>query len=623
MMNVAYKKSLLLLGGLSWLAFLSAAHAGIPEPPMIVYGNVVTEAGAPAPLGNLTFQFTDSQENLVLSVEADMASVNNQSMFMARIPIESQIAEKIQNALTLGAQYRIAASYNGSIIESQELSAQRGAVLGPIQLSLAGDVGNPPTLVSIEPSSAQIGVGESVKLTIVAEDLDGDVLTFDAQPLAYLGVLSFIQTGVKATMVVEYYGTEQNQGVNQIKFTVSDGAQQDSKTVTITVGGASPSFLPDIAYEFNQNSLAANGWGEIPGGFIEAPPAAHAYFDFSVDPTLIPSSADRKGLVVNAQAGQVSFFYALNALQTPNPVLLRLTARANSPDVQIALAALKGNASTGEVDGSIATHIPATSANLIPGERQLTLIYEPDGASLITPAFQVAAGENAPMTTVLIDRLEAFDLSPARVIPAAALDSISDSGVLSPPAVLPNLTPDYVYEFDQNSVAECGWLEILGGFNSAPWGYVQLMSLTNAEIPSSADQKGLGFLTRSGEVNFIYTAQPFDTQGYPVLLRAAVQSDNPNAQCALVALKGNLATFEGVDASIATNIPYTMQNMAGQESILQIIYEPDSGSWITPAVQVAGMGDQQQAKVMIDRLEIYRLNSARSYPGGLFQSGGQ
>ncbi|MGC9327508.1 MAG: hypothetical protein ACP5I1_07725 [Candidatus Hinthialibacter sp.] len=623
MMNVACKKSLLLSGSFIWLTFLSAAYAGIPEPPMILYGNVVTEAGGPAPLGNLTFQFTDSQDNLVLSVGADMASVNNQSMFMARVPIEFQIAEKIQNALTLGAQYRIAASYNGSIIETQELAAQRGAVLGPIQLSLAGDFGNPPVLVSVEPSSAQIGVGESVPLTIIAEDLDGDVLTFTAQPLAYLNVLSLIQSGVTATLVVEYYGTAQNQGVNQIQFIVSDGVQQDSKTVTITVGGASPSFLPDVAYEFNQNSLAANGWGEIPGSFIEAPAASHAYFDFSVDPSLIPSSADRKGLAVNAQAGQVSFFYALNALQTPNPILLRLTARSNSPDVQVGLAALKGNISTGEVDGSIATHIPATSANMIPGERQITLIYEPDGASLITPAFQVAAGENAPMSTVLIDRLEAFDLSLARAVPAAALDFVSDSGVLSPPAVQSNPAPDYVYEFDQNTLAGCGWLEIPGGFIEAPAGYVLPMPLLETEIPSSADQKGLWFLTRENEVNFIYTAQPFDTQGFPVLLRAAVQSDNPNVQCALAALKGHLATGAGVDASIATNIPAAMHNMTNQEAILQIIYEPDSGTWITPIVQVAGLGDSQQAKVMIDRLEIYRLNLTSSYLGELFQTGEQ
>lgn len=599
----------------------AVSQAGIPEPPVVIFGEVQTAAGQPAAVGDLKFECRDAQEAVILTTDATVKSETGKTSFLAKLPLETAIVEKIKDALTLGAQYKVLVSYNGNSVQAGEfqspITADRGKIFGPLVIKLGSAVGNPPTIVSITPESSKIKVGEKVTITIVAKDDDLDTLQFAAAPLDDLSIVSYGQVGATATLVIEFSGKEANVGTNVIQLDVSDGVNKVSKKISIEVSKAETPLTPEIVYEFDKNSLPENGWAEIPGGFIGATPVSYNYYDFSAIPSLIPSSTDRKGLIGYAQSNQVSFFYALNALTADYPILIRMTVTANLPNAQIAVVALKGDISKGTIDGSIATHILATSANLIGQERQIVLLYKPTQSTPITPAFQIAAAQGAPLTTILIDRMEIYKIRPNAAVPAAYLNSQADQDN-APVQALTAATPDQSYEMDRSTLSACGWNEIPGGFINAAAGYVMPWALANDQIPSSSDKKGLVFLMKSGEVNFIYTGQPFDTQGYPVLLRAAIQSDNSFAQFALVALKGDLSTGTNVDSSIATNIPINLQDMAGQERILQLLYQPDSGAWITPAIQAAGIGESQQSKVYIDRLEIYRLNPLYSYPGSLF-----
>ncbi|GEM_PF-3817910 len=160
-----------------------------------------------------------------------------------------------------------------------------------------------------------------------------------------------------------------------------------------------------ITYEFDQASLAANGWSAIPGGFTGAAAGTISPIAFFGSP--IPSSKDNKGLGITVQPGQVAFAYALMPINTGGkPILLRLTARSDNANAAIAIAALKGSMTA--TDTSIATHIPATAASFVDEERTLVLLYEPDSGELITPIIQVAATGAERTVNVLVDRLEAY-----------------------------------------------------------------------------------------------------------------------------------------------------------------------------------------------------------------------
>lgn len=174
-----------------------------------------------------------------------------------------------------------------------------------------------------------------------------------------------------------------------------------------------PVAIEKTVFEFDQTTVDANGWAEIPGGFTGAKAGSTSFIEYSDNP--IPSSKDQKGLSILVKAGEVTFLYLKNPINTGNkPVLLRMTVRATTPKAAVALAVLEGNLNTGELlDGSIATHIPASAASFVDKERQITLVYEPDLGSIITPIIQVsstAATLASGSDTVYIDRLEVIPL---------------------------------------------------------------------------------------------------------------------------------------------------------------------------------------------------------------------
>lgn len=184
---------------------------------------------------------------------------------------------------------------------------------------------------------------------------------------------------------------------------------------TPTVPPAGGEVEPLMVYEFNEATLDATGWAEIPGGFQGNAPGTVGPTGFFGDP--VPSSADKRGLAINAANGQVVFIYAKEPVNTGGaPLLLRAVARADGTGAALYLGALKGP--IGATDGSIGLISPSNSASFVDGENGLAMLYEPDAGELATPLFQVAHSGNGGPVGILLDRIEVYLIDANRQYPA-------------------------------------------------------------------------------------------------------------------------------------------------------------------------------------------------------------
>lgn len=374
------------------------------------------------------------------------------------------------------------------------------------------------------------------------------------------------------------------------------------------------SIEPIAQYEFDQIDLTSCGWKEVAGGFTGA--AAGKVIANSFVGQRIPSSKDKVGLQISVQSKQVAFIHAANPVDTGgSPVLIRASVRADAAGAAVALAALKGNLATGEgLDGSIATNIPASAADLTAQEAQMTLVYEPDTSNWVTPVIQAASTQDGAVN-LFIDILEVIKLDAATAYTGALFGAAIGAGGIAPQAT--NAQPAALYEFDQIDLPACGWTSIPGGFTGAAAGAVNANSFVGQTIPSSQDKVGIQFNVNKGEVAFIHAAAPIQTNGSPLLIRATLRSKNAGASVALAALKGTLATGADIDGSIATHIPASAATMVDGERTLTLVCPSNSAGFVTPILQVAGTGDQAAA-VFVDRLDVYRLDSAGVYLGKMF-----
>lgn len=180
--------------------------------------------------------------------------------------------------------------------------------------------------------------------------------------------------------------------------------------------------------------------------------------------------------------------------------------------------------------------------------------------------------------------------------------------------------PIMAYEFDQPDLSANGWVELPGGFNGLPPGSNELVDLPGGMFPQSRDGKGLRIDAAPGEVAFLFANAPIHTQGLPILLRMTARADSANAGVFLVGLKGNLASFENVDGSVVVLNPATSAMMTNEPKRLTLLYEPDNGTLITPAVQVVSVDSSQGASVWIDRIEAFLLTPGVCFDGAMFSS---
>ena len=374
----------------------------------------------------------------------------------------------------------------------------------------------------------------------------------------------------------------------------------ETPTPFITVKPTSiPCLKEPIINEFNQSELAANGLAEIPGGFIpNTSPGSFLFRDFTDQE--YPESQDGKGLAVTVKPGQVTFLYALDAIFSgDSPVLLRLHARASSPAAQVVLVALKGSA--GLWDGSLGVMSPCNTKPAMNQEFREVLLYQPDNEGVITPAIQVMGLSMDNNTTVLIDCIEIIPINHPL---------FSSTGVNCDSSFM--RIPDPVILYDNDFSAESLQLnslgEIPGGFTDMVTGKVRCGDFLSDRFISSKDKKGLTITVRSGQVEFIYLTPALNTYGYPLLLKMNVHADSPDVSIALGALKGDLATNQYVDGSIAYQIPAGADAFIQQERQIVILYEPDEGSLVTPIIQAAAAVNAEDVNVFIDSFEVYALD---------------
>ena len=165
-----------------------------------------------------------------------------------------------------------------------------------------------------------------------------------------------------------------------------------------------------------------------------------------------------------------------------------------------------------------------------------------------------------------------------------------------------------INEFDKTSLADNGWAEIPGGFDSAPPGTIAVESALNANIPSSKDGKGLLFTVKPGQVAFAYAKQAVVTNGGPALLRLTVRATSAGASLALAALRGSIADPALLDGSIGMDFPKSTKAMVDREYRLVMLYEPDQGTAINPVIQVASNSKTETVSVYVDKLEVYSID---------------
>jgi hypothetical protein len=183
----------------------------------------------------------------------------------------------------------------------------------------------------------------------------------------------------------------------------------------------------------------------------------------------------------------------------------------------------------------------------------------------------------------------------------------------------PSLEPIVAYEFDKMDLAANGWKEIAGGLAGAPPGQISSLAFVGSMIPSSQDKVGIKITVNPTQVAFMHALAPVETGGSPVLIRMTVRASAPGAAIALAALKGNLAAG-ATDWSIATHIPTTASSSIANERQMVLVYEPDSGNTVTPIIQVAATGQEGPVTVLVDKLEVFRIDSTAAWSGSMFGS---
>ncbi|MEW6236471.1 MAG: hypothetical protein AB1656_13875 [Candidatus Omnitrophota bacterium] len=235
-----------------------------------------------------------------------------------------------------------------------------------------------------------------------------------------------------------------------------------------------------------------------------------------------------------------------------------------------------------------------------------------------TPPFMATATKSsapAPTFTPVPTPTYTFTSTPTKKPDAATFTPTRTP--TAPPAATPTSVsagpqPIAVFEFDKSTLEDNGWKEIPGGFGGASPGIATFLDLSDKQIPSSKDKKGLFSIIRKGEVTFLITLKAIDTGGYPALIRAQAQTNAPSASLFVGALKGALFTNENFDGSLAYTQMTTAAAFVDKEGTLMTLLKPDAGTTISPFIQIAG--GEGSANVWIDRLEVFVMKPGTPFP---------
>jgi hypothetical protein len=114
------------------------AEAGVPEPPMLIFGTLQTSGGLPVTSGELRFDFLPVGGGTTVRVNALVGSLSSQFNFVAIVANERTPLDQADAALELGAgkTYTPRAYYNGIQLTPVQiespLTPDRAKIIGPI-----------------------------------------------------------------------------------------------------------------------------------------------------------------------------------------------------------------------------------------------------------------------------------------------------------------------------------------------------------------------------------------------------------------------------------------------------------------------------------------------------------
>lgn len=227
-------------------------------------------------------------------------------------------------------------------------------------------------------------------------------------------------------------------------------------------------------------------------------------------------------------------------------------------------------------------------------------------------------GSPAQATPPPVEPTAVPTMTPVEATPTPPGVEPTATPMTSPPTPLPGeeLVLVSEYEFGQSDLTQTGWAELAGGFNGTPAGSIELVDLQAGLFEATADGRGLSLGAASGELAFIFTQAPVDTLGDPILVRAKVRAQGPQASLALGALRGGfLQQQQLLDGSIGITFPNTTQAYIDREGWINLLYQPDQGDFCNPFIQLAATGTEGDVALFIDRVEIYRVPEAAQIPG--------
>ncbi|MCA9435658.1 MAG: hypothetical protein KC978_07720 [Candidatus Omnitrophica bacterium] len=144
----------------------TGSWAGLPEPPIIILGELQTTSGLPVSSGSLRFDFTPVGGGDTVQVEAFVGAFASDITFFAIIPLERGPVSDANATLEFGNSkaYNLTAFYNGTPVNAQANSEVKllNEPYEPMRLDLIG-----PLSILVSPTGPQVSVSPSINFGFV------------------------------------------------------------------------------------------------------------------------------------------------------------------------------------------------------------------------------------------------------------------------------------------------------------------------------------------------------------------------------------------------------------------------------------------------------------------------
>jgi hypothetical protein len=249
--------------------FAGTASAEIPEPPMIIFGNLQTSGGLEVSSGNLRFDFTPVAGGTTFQVPATVGAFVEGVNFVAIVDMETAPLSTGAKALESGAQYTPRVYYEGVMLMPAQLpsplDATRATVLGPYTyvVSPQGKV----VSVSAGPNFGFVETGSSLDRQITVSSVGTERVQGLASmalgtqfsvlgsgvPVAEVGI--GLDAGQSVDVAVRFAPSVVSAQISDIFQVRTDGGDQDRTVLGFSDPSALPPGIGDLNGDGNVDAL--------------------------------------------------------------------------------------------------------------------------------------------------------------------------------------------------------------------------------------------------------------------------------------------------------------------------------------------------------------------------------